>query len=438
MASACIGTYEIRRFLGSGATARVYECSHAALGRLVAVKVLHPHLAHQETSTARFLREGRAISRIRHPNVVQMFDIGEWEGQPYLVMELVDGEDLAKHLRDSSPLSVQAIADLLLPVIAAVGAAHDVGIVHRDLKPSNIRLSRDRLGELNPKVLDFGISKLLSSGGDSDLTETNGALGTAGYMAPEQLRNAKAADTRSDVYSLGVVLYECATGSLPFQASSQYDLMHAILTAPVTAPSALRPELPTELDAIVLRALRRDPAERFDSARDLGLALASFARDPPAWRHKLAATLRDQASETSTETLLTPSEPSPTLGSSSGSSARAPRVRRVVVATAVGLTIAVAIVRVTGRTYPSPVSRAAAGAEGDRAPLGPAALALPMDLPVETPVPVPPEGAAPGAPRERRQGLSPTTPTAHQRSAAAASQAPRRQELGTNRAPILD
>jgi serine/threonine protein kinase len=278
-----IGAYEILKLLGLGEMASVYECRHATLGRLAAVKVLHPHLARDRTAAKRFLREGRALSRIEHPNVVEVFDVGERDGVPYLVMSLVIGDDLEQHFRQYHPMTVTHIADCTLPVIAAVAAAYDAGIVHRDVKPTNIRLARDHRGHLVPKVLDFGISKLTGDERGRKLTESDGMLATASYMSPEQLGSTKYANVRSDVYALGVILYQASTGRRPFDGDNARDLMKAIMTASVPPPSSFRRELPPAFDAIVLRAMKRDSMERFALARELGYALAPFSSDPAAW-----------------------------------------------------------------------------------------------------------------------------------------------------------
>jgi serine/threonine protein kinase len=278
-----IGAYEILRLLGHGEVASVYECRHESLGRLAAVKVLHPHLARDQGAARRFLREARALSRIEHPNVVEVFDVGERDGVPYLVMSLVDGEDLQAHFRQYHPMSVTHIADCTLPVIAAVAAAYDAGIVHRDVKPTNIRLARDHRGHRVPKVLDFGISKLSGDERGMKLTESDGMLATASYMSPEQLGATKHANVRSDVYALGVIVYQAATGKRPFDGNNAHDLMHAILTASVPPPSYYRREISRAFDAVVLRAMKRNPMDRFASARELGHALAPFSSEPAAW-----------------------------------------------------------------------------------------------------------------------------------------------------------
>jgi serine/threonine protein kinase len=264
--------------------ASVYECQHAKLGRSAAIKVLHPHLARERGAASRFLREAQALSRVDHPNVVEVFDVGEHQRVPYLVMSLVDGDDLEEHFREHHPMSVTAIADCILPVVGAVAAAYDAGVIHRDVKPSNIRMARDHRGDPVPKVLDFGISKLTGDERGQKITDVRELLGTASYMAPEQLHYAKDAGARGDVYALGVILYQAATGARPFHGDNADGLIRAILTARVSPPSFFRHDVPPAFDALVLRAIQREPSERFDSARDLGSALAEFASYPAVWR----------------------------------------------------------------------------------------------------------------------------------------------------------
>lgn len=281
-----IGAYRVVRLLGRGGMGSVYECRHHRLQHPVAVKVLHPQLAGDPVAAARFLREGQAGARIRHPYVTAVFDIAEHEGIPYLVMELVQGQDLATYVRQHGPLPIAAIVDTVLGAVAGVAAAHEAGVIHRDLKPSNVRVTVDHLGRHIAKVLDFGISKFIAD--VPELTETNQALGTTSYMAPEQVRSAADCDARSDGYSLGVILYECLTGRLAFDGASAYDRMHAVLTGPLVPPRAIRADVPEALDALILRAMHRNPDERFQTVRDLGRALAAFASYPFAWQEEFA------------------------------------------------------------------------------------------------------------------------------------------------------
>lgn len=273
-----VGKYVLVREIGRGAMATVFEARHVDLEKRVALKTMHPHLAADPTAAARFLREGKAAAQIRNAHVVDIFDVGTHDEVPYLVMELIEGTDLGAHLRDHGKLAPREIADLMLPICSAVADAHAVGVIHRDLKPSNIMLARSDDDTLAPTVLDFGISKLERDPAD-DLTASEVLLGTVHYMSPERTRGVRTQGALADVYSLGVILYECATGAKPFAGSTPYALMHAIVSTKVVAPSTLTPSVPRAFDEIVLRAMNRDPSKRFDSARALGAALFPLASD---------------------------------------------------------------------------------------------------------------------------------------------------------------
>jgi serine/threonine-protein kinase len=262
-APARLGAYELTRTIGAGGMATVFEARHQARGR-VAIKLLHPHLAHDGLAARRFAREAQAAAAIDHPNVVQVIELGEDAGLPFLVLELLEGRDLRDHLALRGRLELDEVMALILPVIDAVAAAHDAGIVHRDLKPANIFLGPA------PKILDFGISKLPSS---DDLTDTRTTLGTVSYMSPELVRAARSAGPASDQYAIGVLLYECTTGQRPFQGEVWYEIINAILCESPRPPSAHRADLCPAFDALVARAMDRDPARRFASVRELGDAL---------------------------------------------------------------------------------------------------------------------------------------------------------------------
>jgi serine/threonine-protein kinase len=274
--------------------ADVFEARHAELGKRVAVKILRSPLgrvAADSDAARRVLREGRAATAVHHPNVVAMLDLGFQDGIAYLVMELLEGEDLSVRLAREGPLPVDQIADLFLPVTSGMAAAHAAGVIHRDLKPSNIFLARRHHG-VEPVVVDFGISKssdkLLVAG--SSQTGHTGA-GTLPYMAPEQVRGSRDVTARCDQYALGVILYECATGGTPFWSEDRYDLLHAIMTAPVVPPTELNPRIDPSLDAIVLRALARDPEARFPNVVALGAALWPLAsgRARAKWAEEFGA-----------------------------------------------------------------------------------------------------------------------------------------------------
>ncbi len=272
------GRYRIVRALGEGGMGVVYEAEHPGLGKRVALKTLRPSFADDDEVVARFVREGMAAARIRHPNVVDVTDVGTERGLPYLVMEMLDGATLGA-LIERGPIDPESVASLLLPVCAAVAAAHARGVLHRDLKPDNVFLARTPHGPAQPKVLDFGIAKILGDGADLSLTSTAAVLGTPFYMSPEQARGARDLDARADQYALGVMLYECATGQKPFQASSLLALAAEITNGTLRPPRELRPELSEDFEAVVLRAMARDRDGRFPSVRALGAALLPLADD---------------------------------------------------------------------------------------------------------------------------------------------------------------
>ena len=269
-----LGKYEIRRLLGSGGMGAVYEAVHTEIGKRVAIKVLAPELAAAPGARSRFLREAQLTSKISHPNIVNVNDMGNEGGRAFIVMEFLDGEDLSGRLDRTGPLPVVELVDIMLPVCSAVDEAHRAGITHRDLKPQNIFLSNGPRG-MEPKVLDFGISK----GKDTKpgaLTGT-GMIGTPFYFAPEQILDAGSAGPASDQYALGVILYECLTGRRPYEGDSLFPVFQAIVDGNAPAVGTLRPDLPVPLQQIVARAMHKAPTARFESAAEMGRALLPFA-----------------------------------------------------------------------------------------------------------------------------------------------------------------
>ena len=269
------GRHRVVRLIGRGAMGSVYEAIHEDLQKRVAVKTLREGTDSPEIR-ARFVREGRAASRVRHPNAIDVYDVAVEGDVAYLVMEFLEGEDLDHRLQTAVRLSVEETLDVMLPVIAAVATAHDVGVVHRDLKPANIFLAQGPDGP-QPKVVDFGISKVFGEEGGLALTASSAILGTPYYLAPEQLEGAKFTDARSDQWALSVILYECLTGRRPFEADSVMSLLWCIGHGEVAPPRSLRPELDPALEAAVLRGLARRPDDRHPSVRALGAALLPFA-----------------------------------------------------------------------------------------------------------------------------------------------------------------
>ncbi len=255
----------------------VYEATHCDLGKRVAIKTLHPHFALSRDLRARFLREGQAASRIRHPSVVDVYDVGTECGTPYLVMEYLDGEDLGKLIGRDGAIPVQEAVDLLLPVVGAVAAAHELGVIHRDLKPENVFMCSQR-GATVAKVVDFGISKIVDQKSHV-VTGTAVIMGTPYYMSPEQARGLKTIDASSDQYALGVILYECLTGRRPFEEPSLYDLMHKIVEGNYVPPSTRNPSVPLALEQVLARAMAVTSSHRFPTTCAFGRALLPFASE---------------------------------------------------------------------------------------------------------------------------------------------------------------
>jgi len=276
-----IGKYIVERLIGSGGMGLVVAARHEALGELVAIKLLRPKAAGDKVHSERFAREARAIIKIKSEHVVRVLDAGTLEdsGSPYIVMEYLVGRDLAAILRAEGPMYPSRAADLMLQVCEAVASAHAVGVVHRDLKPSNFFVTQRADGTTLVKVLDFGISKAMGQEGvvDPNLTETQAVFGSPTYMSPEQIRSAKHVDHRSDIWSLGVGLFELLTGKLPFAADNVAGLLASIVADPPFFPHAFAPNLPPELEALLLACLQKDPKQRVQSVVELACRLAPFA-----------------------------------------------------------------------------------------------------------------------------------------------------------------
>lgn len=273
------------RYLSSGGMGTIYEAVHIDLKKRVGVKALRSSIAENEEARARFLREGEAASRIRHPNVVDVFDVGVVHGTPYLVMELLEGEDLGTLLNREGPLPVPQITNVILPVIAAVATAHEMGVLHRDLKPENIFLAKLPHGLATPKLLDFGISKFVDTHEALGLTDGGNIMGTPMYMSPEQATKSKTIDARSDQYSIGVILYESVTNEEPFKGETLYHVLQAIVAGNFVPPSFHRSTLPRAFESIILRAMSTEPEFRYPDLPAMGRALLQFAdeRDRAIW-----------------------------------------------------------------------------------------------------------------------------------------------------------
>lgn len=270
------GKYRLDRILGQGGMGTVFAGVHEWTSRQVAVKMLNADLAADEVTAQRFLQEARAAAGLEHPNVVDVLDMGQAEdGAVYLVLELLVGGSLSDQIV-RGPMSVEATLSHLLPVIDALGSAHAHGIVHRDLKPDNIFLSITPQGRVIPKLLDFGIVKI--AGDKASKTKVGFIVGTPEYMSPEQAQGKADIGPPSDVWSMGVVLFECLTGQLPFQAETQTGVLVAVVTQRAPSVRTLGIEVPRAIAAVVDRALAVEPEARFPDAAALGKALEAAAR----------------------------------------------------------------------------------------------------------------------------------------------------------------
>jgi serine/threonine-protein kinase len=276
-----LGQYRIRGRLGSGGMGDVFDAVHVTLDKRVAIKTLRRRFLEDEVVVARFLREGQLASRMRHPNIVDVTDVGVIDGLPCLVMEHLEGETLSQLIRRDGPMRPSALVDYLLPILAAVDFAHDHGVLHRDLKPSNIFLARSWNGEIHPKVLDFGISKLVHEATEAALTTDSAFVGTPHYASPETIRAEKAVDRRADQYSMGVILYEGTTGVRPFaeKGGSFVSMALAICQGDFQPPRTHNPELPEAFERVILRAMSLSADDRFLGMRQLGAALLPFASE---------------------------------------------------------------------------------------------------------------------------------------------------------------
>jgi serine/threonine-protein kinase len=273
--------YEVERELGGGGMARVYKVRHVALGSVHALKVLEPELMVNAELRARFLEEGRIQARLRHPHIVSISDVVATPGVAGLVMEYLEGESLDVYLaRLRRPPELEEVRDLFLQALEGVAYAHEQGIVHRDLKPSNLFLEQVR-GRRVVRVLDFGIAKVSGTGRTAS-TRTGLRMGTPQYMSPEQIRGARDVTPRSDIFSLGVTLYELATGRVCFEGESDFNIMEKIVRGEYVPPEEALPGIDRALADAIQKALEREPERRFGSCRQFAAALMAWGHVEPA------------------------------------------------------------------------------------------------------------------------------------------------------------
>jgi len=272
-----LGKYRVERVLGHGGMGLVVSARHLSLEDRVAIKLLLPRHAENGDLVQRFLREARAAVRIRSQHVARVTDVGTLDyGGPYMVMEYLDGSDLAVVLEQNGPMPIHLAVDFVLQACEALAEAHSLGIVHRDVKPGNLFLTYHADGAPCIKVLDFGISKVLQQADDQSLTRAGGMLGSPLYMAPEQLESARDVDARADVYSMGVVLFELLTQQRPFNAGDLPRLLYKVLNEERPPARSVRADIPPALDHAILTAMARDRGHRFPSVAEFALALLPF------------------------------------------------------------------------------------------------------------------------------------------------------------------
>lgn len=266
-----VGAYQIEKQLGTGGMATVYKAHHTKLDRYVAIKVMHPQLLEDENFHARFEREARIVAKLEHPNIVPVYDYSEIDHQPYLVMKYIEGQTLKQIIKQRA-VSLDEILLIMERVAIAIDYAHQQGVLHRDLKPSNIIL--DDKG--TPYVADFGLARIAQMGESTMSADT--MLGTPQYISPEQARGDKSIDQQTDLYSLGIILYELLVGRVPFSADTAFATIHDQIYTQPPQPSSLNAEITPEVEAVLLKGIAKDPQARYTNAKAMIRALQEALR----------------------------------------------------------------------------------------------------------------------------------------------------------------
>ena len=430
------GKYRIDRTLGEGGMGVVVAATNLHLDQRVALKFLLPDLLGEKAVVERFLREARASARLRSEHVCRVYDVGVENSAPFIVMELLEGRDLAAMVSGNGPLPISMAADCVLQATIGLAEAHALGIVHRDLKPANLFVTARPDGTSLVKILDFGIAKAPSDT-QFQLTRTTAVMGSPGYMSPEQLRSARDADARSDIWALGVTLFELVAGRQPFASESITELTLRVAIDP-TPPL---PGVPREFERVVARCLEKDPGRRFANVSQLAAALAPFGTARIAEMAMGTASMLSIAAARPAGTAVTSDHAPTTLGSSAGMFASAASARSRLRWGLVGVALVAAIATVAVVKLREPDAPAAAqprestlaapapiasdaGVPAVTADAASAAVATPPPATATVPAPPPPAPAAavkppPTAPLPRSPATAQAAPSTAPPSTAA-------------------
>jgi len=435
------GKYRVDQVLGVGGMGVVVAAHHIHLDDRVAIKFLLPETLGNSDAVMRFAREARAAVKIKSEHVARVTDVGTMEnGAPYMVMEYLEGADLSSWIRERRQLPFEQAIDFILQACEALAEAHALGIVHRDLKPANLFIARLPGGVESVKVLDFGISKLTgfsASGGESSATKTSALMGSPLYMSPEQMRSSKDVDARSDLWAIGIILYELLSGAPPFVAESMPELVLKVMEATPLPLREARPDLPLGLEAVILRCLERDRNKRFQTVGDLANALSPFApRRARASIERITQVMQAAGMSTSSPApSLPPSADSERVGTATaaafGKTSPGPnRTRPALLVVGAVVTAGAALAFVLGRNHGPSIGAASASAMAELSPT-PSTTAAILPIPTVAPTlsasaPTSTPSAAPSA-TETALPNPPTTRTpapARPRPVAAVKAAP--------------
>ncbi len=308
------GKYQVEDVLGVGGMGVVVAAKHLQLEQKVALKFLRPEAMQSKEAVERFTREARSAVRLKSEHVAKVTDVGTLDsGAPYMVMEYLDGADLSRVVEATGSITIEESVHFVLQACEAIAEAHSLGIIHRDLKPQNLFVTRRVDGQPLVKVLDFGISKTLDTQSGLSLTRTSSIMGSPLYMSPEQMRSSKNVDQRSDIWALGVILYELLTGRVPFEAEAIPELCLKVVQDAAESPKSIRAEIPEGLSAVVLKCLEKNPSNRFANVAEFAAAIEPYS------------VLARGSSERIASTLNLPSRP-PMVSLSSSMSASNPKI----------------------------------------------------------------------------------------------------------------